>query len=90
MQKMAVTVPGIRSGAQTAFYLKKVMQRLTSIGALLLAILATFPNFVEIILNISSLSEISTTSLLIMTGVLVDLSKEIDDIIYSNIYKKIY
>lgn len=90
LQKMAVTIPGVRPGVQTAFYLKKVMQRLTLVGALMLAILATFPNFIEIILNTSSLSGLSTTSLLIMTGVLIDISKEIDDIIYSNIYKKTY
>ena len=87
LQKMAVTVPGVRPGVETTFYLKKVMQRLTLIGASLLAVIATFPNFVEIVLNTPSLSGISTTSLLIMTGVLVDISKEIEDIVYSNIYK---
>ena len=88
LQKMAVTIPGIRPGIQTTFYLKKVMDRLTVIGAIILAILATLPNIIEIILQISSLNGLSTTSLLIMAGVLVDLSKEVDDIIYSNIYKK--
>ena len=88
LQKMAVTIPGIRPGIQTTFYLKKVMDRLTIIGAVILAILATLPNVIEILLQISSLSGLSTTSLLIMAGVLVDLSKEVDDIIYSNIYKK--
>ena len=90
LQKMAVTIPGIRPGVQTTFYLKKVMGRLTVLGALMLAILATFPNLIEAILNISSLNGLSTTSLLIMAGVLVDISREVDDIIYSNIYKKKY
>lgn len=90
LQKMAVTIPGIRPGLQTTFYLKKVMDRLTILGAVILAILATLPNVIEIILQISSLNGLSTTSLLIMAGVLVDLSKEVDDIIYSNIYKKKY
>ena len=90
LQKMAVTIPGIRPGVQTTFYLKKVMRRLTVLGALMLAILATFPNLIEAILNISSLNGLSTTSLLIMAGVLVDISREVDDIIYSNIYKKKY
>ena len=88
LQKMAVTIPGIRPGVQTAFYLKKVMQRLTVLGSSILAILATLPNIIEAILNISSLNGLSTTSLLIMAGVLVDISKEVDDIIYTNIYKK--
>ena len=88
LQKMAVTIPGIRPGVQTSFYLKKVMQRLTILGASILAILATLPNLIEAILNISSLNGLSTTSLLIMAGVLVDISREVDDIVYSNIYKK--
>lgn len=90
LQKMAVTIPGIRPGVQTTFYLKKVMNRLTILGAVILAFLATLPNVIEVILQISSLNGLSTTSLLIMAGVLVDLSKEVDDIIYSNIYKKKY
>lgn len=90
LQKMAVTIPGIRPGIETTFYLKKVMKRLTTLGAFMLAILATFPNFIEAFLNISSLNGLSTTSLLIMVGVLVDISREVDDIIYSNIYKKKY
>jgi preprotein translocase subunit SecY len=90
LQKMAVTIPGIRPGVQTTFYLKKVMNRLTVLGALILALLATLPNVIEVILQISSLNGLSTTSLLIMAGVLVDISKEVDDIIYSNIYKKKY
>jgi preprotein translocase subunit SecY len=90
LQKMAVTIPGIRPGVQTTFYLKKVMNRLTVLGAVILALLATLPNLIEVILQISSLNGLSTTSLLIMAGVLVDISKEVDDIIYSNIYKKKY
>jgi preprotein translocase subunit SecY len=90
LQKMAVTIQGIRPGVQTTFYLKKVMNRLTVLGAVILALLATLPNIIEVILQISSLNGLSTTSLLIMAGVLVDISKEVDDIIYSNIYKKKY
>lgn len=90
LQKMAVTIPGIRPGVQTTYYLKKVMRRLTILGALMLAILATLPNLIEVTLNITNLNGLSTTSLLIMVGVLVDISREVDDIIYSNIYKKIY
>lgn len=90
LQKMAVTIPGLRPGVQTTFYLKRVMRRLTILGALMLAVLATLPNLIEVILNISSLNGLSTTSLLIMAGVLVDISREVDDIIYSNIYQKKY
>ena len=88
LQKMAVAIPGIRPGAQTTFYLKKVMNRLTILGAIILALVATLPTLIEGIFQVSSLSGLSTTSLLIMAGVLVDLSREIEDIAYSNIYKR--
>ena len=88
LQKMSVTVPGIRPGVQTAFYLKKVMQRLNVIGSSALAILATLPNVIEVILNVPNINGLSATSLLIVSGVLVDISREIEDIMYSNIYKK--
>lgn len=88
LQKTAVAIPGIRPGTETRFYLKKVTQRLTIIGASMLAILATLPNILEAVLNISSLNGLSTTSLLIIAGVLADVIREADDIIYSNIYKE--
>lgn len=87
LQKNAVTIPGIRPGPQTTFYLKKVMGRLTFLGALILASVATFPNLITNLMQISSLNGLSITSLLIMAGILIDLSREVDDILYSNIYQ---
>ena len=87
--KMSVAIPGKRPGVQTTFYLKNVMNRLTIIGAFTLALLATLPNLIAIILQTSSLNGLSTTSLLIMAGVLIDIVREVEDIIYSNIYKNI-
>ena len=87
LQKMSVKIPGIRPGIQTTFYLKKVMQRLNLIGGSTIAILGTFPNIIEVIFNISNLNGLSITSLLIMTGVLFDISQEIEDIQLSNMFK---
>ena len=89
LQKMAVTIPGIRPGVQTTFYLKQVIKRVTLIGSTLLATLTVVPNFIESILNITGLNGLNTTSLLILAGVVLDLIREIDNIYYSNIYKKI-
>ena len=90
LQKMAVTIPGIRPGDQTTFYLKQVMKRITLIGATMLATLATLPNFIESTLNITSLNGLSTTSLLILAGVVLDLVREVNNIYYSNIYNNMY
>ena len=90
LQKMAVTIPGIRPGDQTTFYLKQLMKRITLIGATMLATLATLPNFIESTLNITSLNGLSTTSLLILAGVVLDLVREVNNIYYSNIYNNMY
>jgi preprotein translocase subunit SecY len=88
LQKMAVSIPGIRPGLATTFYLKQVMKRVTFFGAIILAILATLPNIVEGILNISSFNGLGTTSLLILVGVVLDISREMKSIILSNIYNE--
>jgi preprotein translocase subunit SecY len=88
LQKMAVSIPGIRPGLATTFYLKQVMKRVTFFGALVLAILATLPNIIEGILNVSSFNGLGTTSLLILVGVVLDISREMKSIILSNIYNE--
>jgi len=90
LQKMAVTIAGIRPGIQSTFYLKQVMKRITFLGAIMLATLATVPNFIESTLNITSLNGLSTTSLLILAGVVLDLIREVKNIYYSNIYNNMY
>ena len=90
LQKMAVTIPGIRPGIQTTFYLKQVMKRITLVGATMLATLVTIPNFIESTLSITSLNGLSTTSLLILAGVVLDLVREVKNIYYSNIYNNMY
>jgi preprotein translocase subunit SecY len=90
LQRMAVTIPGIRPGLQTTFYLKQVIKRITLLGATLLAIIVVVPNFIESTLNISGLSNLSTTSLLILAGVILDLIREIENIYYSTIYDDMY
>ena len=88
LQKMAVSIPGIRPGLATTFYLKQVMKRVTFFGAIILAVLATLPNVVEGILNVSSFNGLGTTSLLILVGVVLDISREMKSIILSNIYNE--
>lgn len=90
LQKMAVTIPGVRPGLQTTFYLKQVIKRVTLIGATMLATLTIVPNFLESTLNITGLNGLSTTSLLILAGVVLDLIREVNNIYYSNIYNNMY
>lgn len=90
LQKMAVSIVGIRPGLETSFYLLKIMKRVTFLGSILLALLATLPNIIEIMLNISNFNILSTTSLLIVAGVTLDIFREIRSIYYSTIYNDMY
>lgn len=90
LQKMSVAIPGVRPGIQTTFYLKQVMKRVTLLGATLLAILATVPNFIESTLSITNLNGLSSTSLLILAGVVLDLVREVKNIYFSNVYTNMY
>jgi preprotein translocase subunit SecY len=90
LQKMAVTIPGIRPGIATRYYLQQIMKRVTFLGAIVLAVLATLPNIIEGILHVSSFNGLGTTSLLILVGVILDLSREIRSILLSNIYNDMF
>ena len=90
LQKMAVSIPGIRPGVETTFYLRQVMKRVTYLGAIVLSLLATLPNIIQIILPNSNFTGLGTTSLLILVGVILDISREVRSIIISNIYNKMF
>ena len=87
---MAFAIPGIRPGIQTTYYLKQVINRITLLGATILAIIVVVPNFIESQLGITGLTNVSTTSLLILAGVILDLTNEIENIYYSTIYDDMY
>lgn len=90
LQKMAVKVIGVRPGIETIFYLKQELQRITFIGAILLAIITIVPNFMESTLHLTSFNGLSTTSFLILAGVILDLKRELENIYFSTIYSNIY
>jgi len=90
LQKMAVSIPGVRPGIETTFYLKQVMKRVTLLGAIMLALLATLPNIIEAILHVSSFNGLGTTSLLILVGLILDISREMRSILLSNIYNDVF
>jgi preprotein translocase subunit SecY len=90
LQKTAVKIPGVRPGIETIFYLKKELKRITVIGAILLAIITIIPNFMESTLHLTSFNGLSTTSFLILGGIIIDLKREVDNVFFSNVYRNKY
>lgn len=69
-------IPGIRPGRSTVEYLNKVMTRITFVGAIFLAVVATLPTLIQ---EFTALQiGFGGTSLLIAVGVALDTMKQLE------------
>ncbi|RKY30508.1 MAG: preprotein translocase subunit SecY [Candidatus Omnitrophota bacterium] len=80
MKKYGGFIPGIRPGAPTTQYLDYVMTRITLAGAIFIAFIAIFPDFVMAWLNVPYLvaSFFGGTGILIIVGVILDTVKQME------------
>lgn len=69
-------IPGIRPGKPTADYLARVSNRLTTVGAVFLGIVAILPSIISIALGHGINLYFGGTSLLIVVGVALDTLKQ--------------
>ena len=70
-------VPGIRPGKPTVEYLSRVMTRITFVGALFLAAIATMPTIISALTSLNI--RFGGTSLLIAVGVALDTMKQLEN-----------
>jgi preprotein translocase subunit SecY len=80
MKKNGAFIPGIRQGRPTQEFLESTMNRITLAGAIFLALIAILPTLVGKILTVdASISQFfGGTSLLILVGVILDTTKQIE------------
>lgn len=80
MKKNGAFIPGIRQGKPTQDYLQATMSRITFAGALFLASIAILPTMIGKLLGVDSTITyfFGGTSLLILVGVVLDTSKQIE------------
>ncbi|MDI6606255.1 MAG: preprotein translocase subunit SecY [Candidatus Omnitrophota bacterium] len=88
MKKYGGFIPGIRPGAPTAEFLDYVMTRITLAGALFIAFIAIFPDFLMAWLSIPYLvaSFFGGTGILIIVGVMLDTLKQIESHLLTHHY----
>ena len=79
------SIPGIRPGKPTSDYITKVLNRITLLGAIFLAIIAVVPMFINIIVslatgtaNLMSALSFGGSSIIIVVGVIIETAKEIE------------
>lgn len=80
MKRNGAFIPGIRQGKPTQEYLEATMNRITLAGALSLAAIAILPTLVGKLLGVDSTIShfFGGTSLLILVGVVLDTTKQIE------------
>lgn len=89
LQKNGGFIPGIRPGNETTDYIKKVLIRVTVIGALFLMVIAAIPILFGKISIFSNINvSIGGTGLLIIVGVALEVYRQIESTLVSRNYRK--
>ena len=80
MKKNGAFIPGIRQGKPTQDFLEQTMNRVTLAGAIFLAIIAILPTIVGRLMGVDArISQFfGGTSLLILVGVILDTTKQVE------------
>ena len=80
------TIPGIRPGAPTADFIRKILSRITLIGCLFLAFIAEFPLVYSAVTGMGGMS-MGGTSIIIIVGVALETSKQMESQMMMRHYK---
>ena len=90
IRKNSGMIPGIRPGKPTSDYIKKILSRITLLGALLLSVVALFPNLLTIftkLINKPMALSLGGTSLIIVVGVALETVKQLESQMMMRHYK---
>jgi preprotein translocase subunit SecY len=77
LKRQGAFIQGVRPGKPTADYLNDVLSRITVAGALFLTVVALLQYWVPSITRIETLTIVGGTSLLILVGVAIDFSRQL-------------
>ena len=80
------TIPGIRPGAPTAGYIRKILSRITLIGCLFLGFIAEFPLLYSAFTGMGGMS-MGGTSVIIIVGVALETAKQMESQMMMRHYK---
>jgi len=87
LQKQGGYIPGIRPGKNTETYLSRVINRLTFVGAIFLAVVSVLPIILGGLANLPTAVQIGGTSLLIVVGVALQTMKQLESQLVKRHYK---
>lgn len=83
LKKNGGSIPGVRTGKDTEFYIKKVLNRVTVVGSIFLMIISAIPIFTQVVWADAGSNALSLggTGLIIVTGVALETTKQIKNAI---------
>ena len=87
LKKMGSSIPTVRPGKATSDYIGAVHNRLTLLGSVFLCGIAIIPSALEKATGVSTFSGIGATSLLILVGVAIETSKQVQTYVISQRYE---
>ena len=90
LKKNGGSVPGIRSGKPTIEFLKKILSRVTLIGALFLGVIAVLPIIIGLFNPSMSSISLGGTSILIVVGVALDTVQSLESQVMMRHYKGLF
>lgn len=83
-QKQGSYIPGIRPGNETQRYVSKVLNRVTFLGATALTLIAAFPVVLTLLKVVPSSLALGGTGMIIVVGVALETSQQIDGLLASS------
>ncbi|WP_343189883.1 preprotein translocase subunit SecY [Buchnera aphidicola (Astegopteryx bambusae)] len=86
LKKTGSFIKGIRPGYKTSEYIRKIVLKLTFIGAIYMIFVCMIPEFIKYFFNFNIY--FGGTSLLIVVVVIIDCISQIQNIVVSNVYYK--
>lgn len=85
LTKLAYSIPGLKQGKETTQYLEQIISRLAFMGGIFLAFLALFPFVLSSLFHFNVFKNL--TSLVILVGVITDVSSQIRGYLISQNYE---
>ena len=87
LNKQGTYILGIRPGSETVAYIKKVLNRITVLGALFLAFIAALPYLLSMFTNIPSSITMGGTGMIIVVGVALETTKDLESQLTQKAYR---
>jgi preprotein translocase subunit SecY len=86
IKKYGGFIPGIRPGEPTVFYLNKILNRITLVGAIFLGLIAILPSIAQGLTGIATMS-IGGTGILIVVSVILETTKQLEAMMVMRSYE---